>query len=553
MKISKILLILFLSISSVNCSKENTEDETSTPPSAFNLLLVSNNATEVSFTPTLTWQQSTDPNGGSITYDIYLQKANEIPDGELPSQLLKGNITTNTYTLTELLTASTQYKWYVKAKSSSGSTNSATVFSFITGTVINQPPNPFLLLSPIDNAIDVPLDPILTWQAATDPENNPIVYDVYFDGVRIGVNVPNTSLPIGSLQANKYYEWYVEAFDTAGNSRESSTFNFTTGDGSSGGNGYTIITTNAIPNQEGRFGHQMVNYNGYLWIIGGSVKNMDGTGGEYNDVWKSNDGGLTWTMVKDNTLETGFLRSDEHQAVVFRNEIWVLNGNANTAHKSSDGITWENVPFAGSVSDGTHYTARNEHQAIVFNDRLFIIGGNAGGILKNDVWSTDGIPDPNNDDKITWFLETENAGFEPRVGHQVALVKNKLFLVGGSIQGGQRQNDVWSTSTGDFWKLETPEAPFTKRTQHVLVTSSNGFVMFLFGGDGIDPDTGNTVTDLNDVWHSSNGIDWLLDVYHDPNEEPLGREQFDVVLSADFFVMYGGKSNNNFLDDCWQL
>ena len=179
MKISKLILFLFSATVLVSCSKDDT-NEGAVNPSSFNLLFVSNNATNVSFTPTFTWEESSGPNGESVTYDLYIQKANEVPNSSLPTQLHKSGITTNTYTVTSPLLATTQYKWYVKAKiSGGGDRNSSSTFSFITADIQNLPPNPFDLVSPFDNETDVPSDPILSWQAATDPENDAIVYDIY--------------------------------------------------------------------------------------------------------------------------------------------------------------------------------------------------------------------------------------------------------------------------------------------------------------------------------------------------------------------------------------
>ncbi|PKA82960.1 galactose oxidase-like protein [Ulvibacter sp. MAR_2010_11] len=557
MKISKFILFLCSLIVTISCSKEDTPEGT-TNPSSFNLLLVSNNATEVSFTPTFTWQESSGPNGETITYDLYIQKANEVPDGSLPTQLYSGNLTTNTHTLTTPLLASTAYKWYVKSKNSSGgSTNSSSVFSFVTAEVDNLPPEEFFLLLPLDNEIDIPSSTVLTWEASSDPEGRPISYRVFLGinipDTQIGNNLPDTSLPVGSLLPNTVYAWYVQALDDAGNIRNSSIFQFTTADSSSSGN-YILVSSNSIPGQQGRFGHQMVDYNGKLYIIGGSVLNDDNTGGEYNDVWSSDDEGDTWTLVKGNTPEIGFVRSDEHQAVVFNNEIWVLNGNRNTAHKSSDGVTWENMQFTGNVSMGTHYDPRHQHQAVVFNGRLYIIGGSAGGILRNDVWSTDGVPD--NDGKITWIKETDDAGFEPRVGHQVVIFNNKFYLTGGYIQGGQRMNDVWSSTDGINWTLVTAAAPYTERTEHVLVVQKDGQAMWLIGGDGIDPNTGTTVDSLNDSWKTTNGTDWVEESHHVTDDTPSnvfkGRKEFDAVGGNGHIIITMGKNGTQLLNDTWK-
>lgn len=559
MKISNVILYLFSITILISCSKDDM-NEVADSPSSFNLLFVSNNATDVSFTPTFTWEESTGPNGETVTYDLYIQKANEVPNGSLPTQLHKSGITTNTYTVTVPLLATTQYKWYVKAKiSSGGDINSTSVFSFITADVQNLPPNSFDLISPFDNETDVPSDPILSWQATTDPENDPIVYDVYLGEnvpVRIGAGVQATTLPVGSLLPNTTYFWYVQALDNAGNGRNSELFSFTTGDGSSGGSGnYTIISSNAIPNQVGRRGHQMINYNGKIWIIGGLAINNDGTGGEYNDVWNSSDDGNTWSLVKENTEPpVGFTPSEEHQAVVFRNEIWVLNGNRNTTHKSSDGISWETVPFSGAVSDGTHYGPRNQFQAVVLYDRLYLIGGLASGIPQKDVWSTNGITD--GEGKIEWVLETDNPGFDARYGHQAVVFKDKIILTGG-LSGLDRMNDIWSTTNGVNWALVSADGPFSERTEHVMEVQSDGDALWLFGGNGIDPNNGISIDSLNDAWVTDDGETWLELEPHNSNDtgsgDFKGRQEFDCIAIDGEIIIYGGKNGTTLLNDIWHV
>lgn len=556
-----VVFVLALLLAFTSCSKED-EMETTSNPSPFNLLFVNNNAIDVSFTPTFTWEESTISNGGAITYDLYVQKSNEVPSGSLPSQLHKSGISTNTYTVTDMLMASTQYTWYVKANGGGGATNSTSVFTFTTAAVDNLPPGPFDLVSPFDGETDVPSDPVLSWQAASDPENDPVVYDVYLGEntpVRIGVGLQATTLSVGSLLPNTTYFWYVQAFDNAGNGRNSPLFSFTTGDGSSGGgNGsFNLIASNSITTQDGRFGHQMLRYNNKLWILGGtSISNNGGQSGELNDVWSSANNGQTWEQVKGYTEPpVGFHPSDEHQAVVFKNEMWVLNGNRNTANKSSDGITWENVGFAGNVNDGTHYSPRNQHQAVVFNGRLYVIGGLSGGIPQSDVWSTDGVPDGNG--LITWERNVENAAFSPRYSHQVAVFNGRMYLVAGLTNGATRTNDVWSSADGVNWSLVTTNAPFTDRSEHVLVVSDNGSFLYLLGGEGLNPNNGSSIASLNDTWRMDSTNAWLeiephIDNVTDPSEY-RGRKEFDAISVNGVIIVTMGKSGTTLLNDTWEF
>ena len=104
-----------------------------------------------------------------------------------------------------------------------------------TQTVVeNQAPNSFNLLEVADGALDVDLQPRLTWESATDPDGDPVSYDFY-----IGTeNPPMTKMASGltttyyiiqeDLAFNTLYYWKVIAKDNQGNSTESNTASFKT-------------------------------------------------------------------------------------------------------------------------------------------------------------------------------------------------------------------------------------------------------------------------------------------------------------------------------------
>ncbi|HAT66172.1 MAG TPA: hypothetical protein DCS66_16515, partial [Flavobacteriaceae bacterium] len=193
-----------------------------------------------------------------------------------------------------------------------------------------------------------------------------------------------------------------------------------------------------------------------------------------------------------------------------------------------------------------------QHQAVVFYDRLYVIGGSASGILKNDVWSTNGIPDTNGE--IEWILETDDAGFSPRYGHQAVVFKDKIILAGGST-GIERMNDIWSSTNGVNWTLVSATGPFTARTEHVMEVQSDGDILWLFGGNGIDPNTGISIDSLNDAWVTDDGETWLELEPHNSNDSGSGdfkgRQEFDCVAIDGEIVIYGGKNGTSLLNDIW--
>lgn len=562
------LIVSFLCLL-ISCDNSSNNSNNNNNPNSFNLLYVNNNASNVILTPSLSWQNATDPDGDTVKYTLLIDKTTDLENDELPTTIVATDLNTNFFTLTTSLLFETNYKWYVIATDGNGgSTASSNVFTFTTAPedFVNHAPNPFSLLSPANGAVDVDLKPVLSWQSTNDPDMDNVFYDIYF-GVNAqtatmigqGFTNPLTSYVFqNNLATNTTYYWYVVAYDVFGATQMSATFSFTTGNGSSPNGTITLINSNAISSQQGRFGHQMVNYNGKLWILGGRVLE-NGSGFESNDVWNSSDDGTTWIQVKPNTPEssTSFKRSQEHQAVVFNNEMWVLDGNGNTAHKSTDGITWSTVPFSGAVADNTHYAPRNQHQAVVFNNRLWIIGGNAGGILQSDVWSTDGALNANNE--VTWTQNKPNddSAFSARTGHQVVAFKNKLWLIGGSPQGTAELNDVWSSSDGSNWNLVTNNAPFTTRTEHVCVVQNNGERLWLIGGDGLNPNNTNIADSLNDIWYTDDGQNWVLYKQHvsdDTSGEVFkGREEFDAVATSNAIIVTMGKNNTTFLNDSYKI
>jgi hypothetical protein len=117
--------------------------------------------------------------------------------------------------------------------------------------------------------------------------------------------------------------------------------------------------------------------------------------------------------------------------------------------------------------------------------------------------------------------------------------------------------DVWSSSDGINWSLVTAAAPYTERTEHVLVVQKDGQAMWLIGGDGIDPNTGTTVASLNDSWKTTNGTDWIEVSHHISDDTPSnvfkGRKEFDAVGGNDHIIITMGKKGSQLLNDTWKL
>ncbi len=138
---------------------------------------------------------------------------------------------------------------------------------------------------------------------------------------------------------------------------------------------------------------------------------------------------------------------------------------------------------------------------VVFQDRLWVLGGTdtpESGAQLNDIWSSD--------DGLHWRQELANAPWRPRWNHAVFAFKGKIWVIGGlaSVNPDINLNDIWSSSDGKVWTLEVAEAPWVGR--HVWSWMTHRDRMYLIGGatDGS--------TYYQDVISSEDGVHWRSEV-----------------------------------------
>ena len=175
-------------------------------------------ATGVLLTSTLSWTAVDDP-GDTITYDVYFGTTNPPP-----RQIT--NYTLTTY-MPGLLTHATLYYWKVVARDNHGTQTIGPVLSF---TTINNPPQ-FTTYSPSNGATGIALNRTLTW-SASDPELDPLTYDIYFGTSSppplVISNQTTASYAPGQLSHATIYYWKVVARDSYGAETELPILSFTT-------------------------------------------------------------------------------------------------------------------------------------------------------------------------------------------------------------------------------------------------------------------------------------------------------------------------------------
>jgi hypothetical protein len=218
-----------------------------------------------------------------------------------------------------------------------------------------------------------------------------------------------------------------------------------------------------------------------------------------------------------------------------------------------------------NVTMDAAFTPRDGAGALVFDGRMWLIGGwfrrdkvNYPRICRNDVWcSVDGktweCVKPNTfiDDTFDPLADWEGRHTAGYVVHD-----GSMWIVGGDMNQGHYQNDVWRSSDGARWELVNSDVPWGGRgLQHVAAFNGAIWVM---GGQtmpGFVP--GSDTVLYNDVWRSTDGIEWSQVGTTAPMWAERGMIGGNCVLNDRIWILGGGtyetphRTWRDFFNDAW--
>jgi len=218
---------------------------------------------------------------------------------------------------------------------------------------------------------------------------------------------------------------------------------------------------------------------------------------DLNDVWRSIDGGATWTEVNPSAEWTA--RNEFSSVVMPDNSIVLMggqdsNGPEDDVWQSPDaGETWSLV---NTSSNNNMWSPRFSQSSVVMPDgSIILMGGDTYSGYKNDVWQS-----PPGSDGATWNEVTQNAPWSARMDFSsVAMPDGSIVLMGG-YNGTNFYNDVWQSppgSDGATWNEVTQNAPWSARNLLSCVAMPDGSIVLMGGG-------------YNDIWRSTDdGATWM--------------------------------------------
>jgi hypothetical protein len=279
----------------------------------------------------------------------------------------------------------------------------------------------------------------------------------------------------------------------------------------------------------------------------GDYTNETDSNGAYSITGVTAGSGDVITVFLDEETEKGvtvtrFITRDLTDLHLYQNRLIVRHEDAGPI-TNSDLAQYDKDDDADIhfTSNSGTLTVDNDHELHVWTGSSFSPGeavttlpggASPGGDIHIESGATLGL-DPSDVDY--WTQATASAGWSRRTGHTCVVYDDKMWVMGGQYWNFAfyvYYNDVWHSTDGMNWTQATSAAPWSGRSGHASVVYDDK--MWVLGGD-----------DKNDVWYSADGINWTEAT---PAAAWEGRSLHTaVVYDNKMWVIGGGPS----LNDVW--
>jgi len=211
---------------------ENTEgfvpfyfNQTEEAPNQVMLIYPASGSTISEKQPTFKFLRATDPDplDTNFVYYFYLSEKSDFSTILIEDSIVVDTFSTDTlfYTISKYLLDNRTYYWKVRAKDRAGLLSDFSIYSFMVN-LDNDPPEAFNLLTPANDSIFSGQNSVeITWENATDPENDPVHYrllvaeDSLFNNIILDslLNSTNFTFTTPYFTDNTIFYWEVYAID----------------------------------------------------------------------------------------------------------------------------------------------------------------------------------------------------------------------------------------------------------------------------------------------------------------------------------------------------
>ena len=274
-----------------------------------------------------------------------------------------------------------------------------------------------------------------------------------------------------------------------------------------------------------------------------------------------------WVEV---TMHAEFAPRDGAGALSYSGSMWLIGGwNPNASHKkffpricnnevwkSTDGAEWKLVKpnsFRDLSFDRTaDWEGRHTAGYAVFRDRMWIVGGDVNqGHYQNDVW--------NSKDGRTWdFVNRDQPlPWAPRALHYTVVHNDRIWVMGGQTMPGFVKDetgevfyrDIWTTTDGINWTEIKPQEPCWSARGMIGASAVFNDRIWVLGGGTYDTPQTPSRKFHNDVWSSADGIHWERHV----EAAPWAPRQYHEVAAWDdqLWVLEGYSGDSGNQKDVW--
>jgi len=309
-----LICLLFITINFSNPVSSKLFDFNN-PPYIPNNPNPTNNSNDIGVNISLNWIGGDPDTEDTVTYDIYFGT----DPNPIIIEIMHPTITYNPVRLEY----DTQYYWRIDSMDNHGLKTIGNIWTFHTKE--NDPPNLPSNPNPSNGSTSVDVNTDLSW-VGDDPDNDIVVYDVYFgtdsNPPNVELDYTNTTFDLELLDYNTKYYWRIIAWDIYENSTIGPIWNFNTTE-----NNPPYIPSNPNPSN----GSTSVDVNTDLSWNGGDPDISDIV---LYDIYFGNTSNPTIlaTGISDTTYDLGQLDSDT-------NYYWYVNSTDNKGY-TTKGPKW---------------------------------------------------------------------------------------------------------------------------------------------------------------------------------------------------------------------